>query len=427
MRLALLALVLVACGSGVGVSDAGRVDASHVVDASVDAGAIDASPADGGLTPSPANVGWIGGACESAADCFDVTDATCLRDGYPNGLCSEECRGVCPDRGAPGDATTFCIDGIPHGFTEGICVSRCDPALLPPDGCPDGYRCVEENRYSDPHTVVAACVPEVPVRCPGASDELVLLDYPDRGSVWIPAEAACEHQLDLLVLLHGLNPSNNPTPSLGGGRHLELLVRDLVDAELVRPLVLAEPVHFEASSTTLYGTEFDPAEHLRRVQAILDERDITLRSLSYIGHSGAGCDRNNGLYEVLNRYDDLVGTFAPTMRLWGLMDICYAASYHYAVPLAVLAGRDVVVASMFTTGDTEASVVAFEAGLLASPAPFDCDPALFRSCVRHPTERWCSYRTSTSAPVVHDTNPYFFVREVLPKAFSPSPDVEPCR
>lgn len=412
----LAAILLVACDGPIAL-DAGRVSFADAGDAARPDGARDA----GRFDPSPANVGWIGGACEDASDCSDVADAICLRDGYPNGVCAQRCEGICPDRGAPSDTLTFCVDGIPHGEPHGVCLSRCDPAVLPPSGCPDGYECVEHNRYGMPATVVGACVPER-ARC--GADELVALDYPDRGMVWIPGEAACTSELDLLVVLHGINPSSNPTPSLGGGRRLELLVRQLVDAGLVRPVVLAEPVHFQGSSSALYGAEFDPAEHLRRVREILDARGITVASLSYAGHSGAGCDANNGLYEVLDRIDELVPAFAPSLRLWGLMDICYAGAYHDQRPVSVLSGRDVVIANMFTSGGAVADVDAFELGLLESPETFACDP-IYGRCVRHPSEAWCSYRTASG--VTHDTNPYFFVREVLPQALAVDPSRAPCR
>jgi hypothetical protein len=406
----------------------GACDPSHAPDAStMDAGTdarlredawIDRdafAPEDGGFVPSPANVGWIGGACRDASDCFDVGDAICLRDGYPNGVCTSRCTGLCPDRGEA-DALTFCVDGLPHGEPNGVCLSRCDPDLLPPSGCADGYRCVPHNRYGDPRTVISVCVPAIEEACPGARDELVPLDYPDRGAVWIPAEAACE-PVDLLVMLHGINPDSVETPSLGGGRRAENLVRAFIDAGLITPLALAEPVHFRGSSTLLYGADFDPEEHLRRVIEILDGAEI--RSISYVGHSGSGCDPNNGLYEVLDRFDELVPAYAPSMRLWGTMDVCYGAAYHWDLPRAVLEDRGVVLANLSTSGGSAADFDAFEEGLFGDPIAIDCDPSLYSRCVRDPIEPWSSYRTSASSSITHDTNPYFFLREILPRVFAP--------
>lgn len=164
-------------------------------------------------------------------------------------------------------------------------------------------------------------------------------------------------------------------------------MRQLIDADLVRPLVLAEPVHFEPGSTTLYSSEFDPAEHLDRVRDVLDDYGVTFRTLSYAGHSGAGCNSQNGMYEVLTRFDDLVGPFAPSMRLWGLMDICYSGAFTWQRPASALAGRGVVVANMFTTGGSVGNVNALEAGLLGGSAPaLACDESLYGSSVRSASE-----------------------------------------
>jgi hypothetical protein len=182
----------------------------------------------------------------------------------------------------------------------------------------------------------------------------------------------------------------------------------------MRPIVLAEPVHFEPGSTTLYGAEFSPIEHLDRVMAVLSPRGITLRSLSYTGHSGAGCDPRNGLYEVLELRDSLIPARAPEMPLWGLEDVCYEGSDHWTAPMAALAGTGTQIWNMYSVqGDPDA----FEDNLLAGGQPFDCNADLYASCKRHATEPYWSFRTRGA--VSHDSNPYFFVREVLPRVFSP--------
>src|SRR5262245_19012511 len=48
-----------------------------------DAGVADAPGSDVALPPSPANLGWIGGACTGPAAC-EVPDGFCLTDGFPN-------------------------------------------------------------------------------------------------------------------------------------------------------------------------------------------------------------------------------------------------------------------------------------------------------------------------------------------------------
>ncbi len=399
-----------------------RPDATMPIDAPT-APAADAPPA------STANVGWIGGACQSGMDC-PFTDGMCLTDGFPNGMCTEECDMLCPDQTDPGDTETFCIDGRPWGFDRGLCASRCDMTQFPATGCAAGYNCLPNNRFLDPTNVEDVCFPDPgPGPCPGAVDELVELDYPDRGMVWIPAEAHCGGDYPLVVMLHGINPSMNATPSLGGGRHLEYEVRSLIDAGLITPLILAEPVQLTASadSDTLYASQYwEPATHLQKVHAILDARSpaITVSSLSYTGHSGAGCDESNGLYLVLDRLDDLVPAYAPKFRLWGLEDICYSGDYHYAAPIAALGGKNAVILNIFTV---QGDPTEFEEGLIPDPNPLLCNPSLLMNCIAHPVESWCSYRTNNTIGITHDVNPYVFVREAFPQVFATDPTILPCR
>jgi hypothetical protein len=353
-----------------------------------------------------------------------VPDALCLTEGFPNGMCSAPCPLYCPDRAEPGDTATFCIDGTPYGQDEGICAPQCDEDVFPGTGCPAGYACVERNRHADPATVKLVCLPTPPTGpCPGAKDALIPLDYPDKGAVWVPAEAQCGGAFDLVVMLHGINPDSTPAPSLGGGRRLEVLVRSLIDAGLVRPLLLAEPVHFEGSSSALYGAGFEPTVHLDKVLAALAPYGAALASLSYTGHSGAGCDADNGLYKILAQRAKLIPAYAPTMPLWGLEDVCYESAYHWEAPLAALSNTSTAIVNMYTVqGDPDA----FEAGLLPGAVPMSCSPTLYDSCIRAPARPWCSLRTRAAAGIVHNNNPYFFVREVFPSAFSTAAGVLPC-
>jgi hypothetical protein len=387
---------------------------------------LDAGGPDASVPPSTANVRWIGGACEGPADC-PFAGGMCLREGFPNGMCTRECTGICPDRTQAGDTVTACIDGRPPGFDQGLCVSRCDRAVLPPNGCAPGYRCVPRNRYRDPARVLDVCVPEVPASACGGVDELVGIDYPDRGKLWIPGEAQCGGAFPLVVMLHGINPGRNETPSLGGGRNLQHLVRSLIDARLVAPVILAEPVQTNAAaatSTGLYAPQhWEPATHLDRLAPELARRAITLSSISYIGHSGAGCDSRNGLYLVLARYAQLIPGYAPRMKLWGLEDVCYGGAYHHTAPVNALSGKGTAIVNVWSgQGDpTE-----FENGLIPQPAALPCAEVVFSRCIRHPTEPWCSYRTR-AAVVDHNTNPYFFVREAFPQVFPVDPAVQACR
>jgi len=194
-------------------------------------------------------------------------------------------------------------------------------------------------------------------------------------------------------------------------------------------VVLAEPVQDDAaaaSSTTLYdAAELDPAHHLALVHAILEPRGIGVTSLSYTGHSGAGCDPDNGLYAVVAHVDDLIPTYAPELRLWGLMDVCYSGSYHYAAPASAFMGTSTVI---FNIWSVQGDPTEFEDGLIPSPVPIaSCPDSVYTKCIRHPTEPWCSYRTSSAAGIGHLDNPTFFVREAFPQVFPTDAATQPCR
>lgn len=447
--LAALAVLLAGCGSSfevVVVDVDGGVDADDA-DVQPDAGAPDAGPPDpdaglpdGGvdvgtedadagpasLTPNDAtqaaNPGWIAGLCDDDDDCaFD--GGFCLFDRVPYGVCARDCARTCPDSTGETVTGTFCVDGRPFGRDEGVCVSTCDVDVYGASGCPTGYACQPRNRYSEPATLREACLPvNTHSSCEESDDVVVDLLYPDEGSLWIPHEALCGGAFDLVVMMHGLNAEHRVAPSLAGGRHLEHLVRDLIDVGTLRPVLLAEPVHFQASSVDLYGEGYDPAEHLQLLSDLLDARGITLSSLSFIGHSGAGCADGNGLYKVLDDVDVLVPAFAPAFRLWGMEDNCYGAAYHWEEPAAVLGGAGVVLVNMTTSGGDPTE---FEAGLPVDE-DFACDDAVYLSCLRHQSEDWCSYQTDTSAGTTHDNNPYFFVRQVFPDVFGVDDDVAAC-
>ncbi len=104
--------------------------------------------------------GYIGSGCTTAADCpFD--GATCLTDGFPNGLCTQACTDTCPDQS--GQPVTFCgkAADLPEAGSsfDGLCLSRCDFGYYPDSGCRAGYGCVKIERPFDSTVVKFACLP----------------------------------------------------------------------------------------------------------------------------------------------------------------------------------------------------------------------------------------------------------------------------
>ncbi|MEW5851616.1 MAG: extensin family protein [Myxococcota bacterium] len=140
-------------------SSSGGRDGGIVVEGN-DAGVVE-GPIDAGA--GVPNQGWIGGACQSTADCT-YADSRCLTEaeGFPGGTCSQSCDLYCPDLDGP-NSVTFCVDA-PSGVSAsaGICVSRCDYGLYPGTGCREGYGCQELSRHNQPETVRYACLPGEP-------------------------------------------------------------------------------------------------------------------------------------------------------------------------------------------------------------------------------------------------------------------------
>ena len=145
--------------------------------------------------PEP-NEGWIGGSCGDALDC-DYNDSFCLTAGYPDGLCSLSCSGLCPDSGSPNDSVTFCIQD-PDVPQEGICVSRCDTSLYP-TGCRDGYICEILPRFNDPSVSHGVCVPD-----DGSGPTCTESDVPQPnvGIVEPPGVGGCPAGM---TPIHGMN------------------------------------------------------------------------------------------------------------------------------------------------------------------------------------------------------------------------------
>lgn len=102
---------------------------------------------------------WVGSPCDSDGDC-GFAGGYCLTpdDGFPCGTCSQDCTTTCPDTdGAP---VTYCINGTDVGLADaGQCLSKCSMAVLPGDGCRDGYACNTLERF-DGSGVDGVCIPD---------------------------------------------------------------------------------------------------------------------------------------------------------------------------------------------------------------------------------------------------------------------------
>ena len=152
-----------------------------------DVGGVDIAPVLPPATPvdtsQPAldavdlNPGWIGGSCETSADCTSsafTAPAICETNGFAGGMCTQACTTsasgtyVCPDTNYSSgtlNAMSRCIDanGAPR------CAAECD-FNLSTTGCRTGYACVLRQRFNDPSRILPICLPSDLQRWPGEQE-----------------------------------------------------------------------------------------------------------------------------------------------------------------------------------------------------------------------------------------------------------------
>jgi hypothetical protein len=251
-----------------------------------------------------------------------------------------------------------------------------------------------------------------PAPCQRGRDEIVPLHYPDAGQVWIPREVVCGGRADVIILLHGNQSGRDPTPSIGGGRHLERMTRALIASGAVRPVVLAEPVHYSAcnGSGNLYGGGVSFAEYKKRLYRVLGARRIRPGSISVIGHSGAGCCPGSGVFRLAEQIRPL--------RVLATSDTCYHSGV-YSKRLKEVLGRGTVYLNISRGEPSYGNYKAFEAEMLGKkPRSFrPCDRSLYRRCLKNPGRPWFSYTTRRGEGGYHDHIPGLVLRTALLRWF----------
>ena len=211
------------------------------------------------LPPDPmVNTGWIGGPCSTDSDC-SYEDGYCLLEsqGYPRGMCTLACDGLCPDR--DGLPVTFCASDV---LASGTCVQRCDSTFFSSTGCRPGYRCEMRDRYGEPPSNRGVCVP-------GEAEPVTMP----------PAEInqACLDRLTELGIQYTLASSPNDSPDN----------RPDLTCNLDTPVYVSSPigavdylVHNRSSSSSVFVTCYF-ARALLRLSELLEELDVVR-----VGHIG---------------------------------------------------------------------------------------------------------------------------------------------
>jgi hypothetical protein len=161
--------------------------------------------------------------------------------------------------------------------------------------------------------------------------------FPQRGGrVWVPAQANCKGSYPLIVFLHGCMVQNgNIHEHFGNGKSNDLIpwTKSLLQSGKYQPVILAAPSQTLGGGShktygpnapcggQLWSKEFSPSKFLDLVRANLPA-GVTISSISFVGHSGAGCLRSGGLYKALDE--------VPNMFAIGHFDSCTAQKYAQA-------------------------------------------------------------------------------------------------
>lgn len=228
------------------------------------------------------------------------------------------------------------------------------------------------------------------------------LKYLHGGSVWIPSEARCGGRFPVVVLLHGNNTSRERVKSLGGGRNLEKWARRYLNGKLIRPLILAEPIHFGACAPParrkglpyLFTGRFRFAKYRKLLEAKLRKQGIRASSWSFIGHSGAACCLTMGMFAIQKVW--------PKIRVWASADGCYNGQLQAATLMRQFDGKRTKVINACRGYPAYKGYKKYERTLLTRKAStVRCDKRYYKTCRRHPVKRWFSYVTRFASPRDH--------------------------
>jgi hypothetical protein len=242
-------------------------------------------------------------------------------------------------------------------------------------------------------------------------DEFVPLKHGDGGGVWLPKEVACGGRASVILMLHGNNTDRTRNVSLGGGRSLEDTARELIDEGRVRPVILAEPVHFKACGNGLYGDAYDFAGYRVKLEKLLGARRIRVQSYSVTGHSGAGCC--GGVHRAAE-------AFAP-VKLLGLIDTCYGSLLYAQSVHDGLDGRGVIVFNAARGEPGYPYYRRFEQDLLGPhPVAIPCNSEIYRRCLKSSRRPYYSFATARADGPYHSEVPTDYYRTMLVRFFGTS-------
>jgi hypothetical protein len=155
----------------------------------------------------------------------------------------------------------------------------------------------------------------------------------DGGRVWVPSEASCAGSYPLIVFLHGCmtKTAAKSHTYFGDNSAYDIIpiAKSLVNSGKVTPFIMAAPSQTLGTATfnnvenspcgeSLWGNYFNPSEFVNLVKSNLPA-GVSISSVSFVGHSGAGCHTSSGIHRALK---DVSGIFAI-----GQFDTCAGSVY----------------------------------------------------------------------------------------------------
>src|SRR5262249_33842103 len=127
------------------------------------------------------------------------------------------------------------------------------------------------------------------------------------GRAFVHQDLAAAKEAPLFVFIHGMNAERIKYRWMGGGTEGDVrrIVEGMIDAGQIAPVIVAGPTSIDPVTMTnamLSWPAFDLDTFIDRTQAALGPGlKIDKKRVVVAGHSGAGCNVNNGIASALLR------------------------------------------------------------------------------------------------------------------------------
>ncbi|MBW2971472.1 hypothetical protein KY359_00405 [Candidatus Woesearchaeota archaeon] len=230
---------------------------------------------------------------------------------------------------------------------------------------------------------------------------------PEGGRVWVPAEASCAGSYPLIIFLHGCMRASHATThrSFGDSTPDDIipLAKQLIQQRKSAPVIMAAPSQTVGSATfegvpnspcggSLWGTEFDPNAFVDLVRANLPG-GVTVSSVSFVGHSEAGCDSATGIHKAAR---DVASIFAV-----GQFDTCANADLGNSLRDKIGTGKKFM--AVYAALGAERAAQRSAMGITAETQcpQTDIQGGELEECFANETNNYYAYKLRDSSPASH--------------------------